>query len=147
MNALAPSAGGWALCGRFRRYASAISNNDLVSYLRAGSFLGLRGALPVVQHLRREDNVQGEASDKAVENELIIDLLQGSENARERAGEIVKHLNLLATIKGINRLTYRKCAQLSSSTFTPDGKNLRSLTSNSERTSTSLQVSHRLGVN
>lgn len=58
----------------------------------ARSFLRLRGALPVIHHLGRQDHVQSETCDKTVENKLVVDLLQSGEDARQRASEIVKHL-------------------------------------------------------
>ena len=54
--------------------------------------LGLGRALPVVQHLAGQDDVQSEARHKAVQNEFVVDLLEGSEDTRKRSGEIVEHL-------------------------------------------------------
>lgn len=54
----------------------------------------LRRRIPVVDHLQRKNKVEGEARDEAVQDELVIDLLEGSEDAREGAGEIVEDLRV-----------------------------------------------------
>lgn len=89
---LTPSSRGGRLSGWFR--SGALSDGHLLGDLRAtGLFLGLRRTLPVVQHLGREDNVESESSNKAVQNKLVVHLLQRSENPRQRSGEIIEHLN------------------------------------------------------
>lgn len=52
----------------------------------------LRGGVPVVDHLHRENSVQSEASDKSVENQLVVNLLESGEDARKGSGEVVEHL-------------------------------------------------------
>lgn len=59
--------------------------------------LGLRGAVPVVQHLRSEDEVQGETGKESVQDELVVDFLEGGENARQRAGKVVEDLVSIST--------------------------------------------------
>lgn len=57
--------------------------------------LGLfRGSVPVVDHLDGEDGVEGKAGDEAVEDELVVDLLEGGEDAGEGAGEVVEDLGV-----------------------------------------------------
>ena len=54
---------------------------------------GLRGRrIPVEDHLRGKDEVKGEASDEAVQDELVVDFLQGGEDAGEGAGEVIEDL-------------------------------------------------------
>lgn len=52
-----------------------------------------RGRVPVVDHLQRQDGVEREASNEPVQDELVVHLLQGREDARERAEEVVEHLH------------------------------------------------------
>ena len=51
-----------------------------------------RGRVPVVDHLESENKVKGKASDKAVEDKLVIDFLEGCEDAREGDGKVVEYL-------------------------------------------------------
>jgi hypothetical protein len=51
-------------------------------------------ALPVVDHLDRQDEVQDETCNEAIENEVVVDFLQGSEDARQGASEVVEDLNV-----------------------------------------------------
>lgn len=51
-----------------------------------------RGSVPVVQHLRGEHSIERKARDEAVQDELVVNFLQGSEDARERPGEVVEYL-------------------------------------------------------
>lgn len=53
----------------------------------------LRGALPVIKHLACQDHVQSKSGNEAVENELVVDLLQRGEDARKGSDEIVEHLD------------------------------------------------------
>lgn len=68
----------------------------LDSLLFAGGFLRLHlrlsRAVPVVQHLRSKDDIKREAGDESVENELVVDLLESSEDARQGSDEIVEDL-------------------------------------------------------
>lgn len=55
--------------------------------------LGLgRRSVPVVDHLDGEDEVEGEAGDESVEDELVIDLLEGGKDTGQRAAEVVEDL-------------------------------------------------------
>ena len=49
--------------------------------------------IPVVDHLRCEHKVEREARNEAVQDERIVDLLEGGEDARERACEVVEDLS------------------------------------------------------
>lgn len=51
-----------------------------------------RRRVPVVHHLRSEHAVQHKARDEAVQDQLVVHLLEGREDAREGAGEIVEDL-------------------------------------------------------
>ena len=48
--------------------------------------------LPVKNHLQREDGVEGEAGDEAVEDDFVGDFLQGGEDAGEGAEEVGEDL-------------------------------------------------------
>lgn len=61
--------------------------------LRGGLALG---RVPVVQHLRREDGIEGEPGDEAVQDQLIWDFLEGGEDASEGADEVVEDLVVLS---------------------------------------------------
>ena len=90
---LTPSACGGRLAGRLGRHSGALRNRCLCWLgSRLGLLLGLARALPVVQHLAGQDHIQSEAGHKAVKNEFVVDLLEGSENARKRSGEVVEDL-------------------------------------------------------
>jgi hypothetical protein len=45
-----------------------------------------------------EDHIEGEAGDESVEDELVVDFLEGGEDARERSGEVVEDLEETITI-------------------------------------------------
>lgn len=68
----------------------AVARNRLVELLALCS-LG-RGAVPVVGHLGGEDGIEHEAGNKAVQDKRVVDFLQGGEDARERAKEVVDDL-------------------------------------------------------
>lgn len=51
-----------------------------------------RGRVPVVDHLRGEHAIQHKARHEAVQDQLVVHLLEGREDARERAGEVVEDL-------------------------------------------------------
>ena len=88
---LTPATSSRTLLGRRRgRGGTRLDSLDrrlLALALRLG-----RGRVPVVDHLESENEVEGEAGDEAVQDELIVNLLKGCEDARERAGEIVEDL-------------------------------------------------------
>lgn len=52
----------------------------------------LRGSVPVVDHLHGENGIEDKAGDEAVEDELVVDLLEGGEDSGERTGEVVEDL-------------------------------------------------------
>lgn len=52
----------------------------------------LRRGVPVVDHLGSEDGVEREASDEAVEEDLVVDFLEGGEDTGEGPDEVVEHL-------------------------------------------------------
>lgn len=54
--------------------------------------LRLGRALPVVQHLRRQNDIQRESGYEPVQNDLVVNLLEGGEDPRERADEVVENL-------------------------------------------------------
>lgn len=54
-------------------------------------FLG-GGRVPVVHDLAEEDGVEGETRNEAVQDEGIVDFLEGGEDAREGAKEVIDDL-------------------------------------------------------
>lgn len=54
--------------------------------------------------MQEEDGVEGEASDEAVEDERVVYFLEGSEDAREGAEEIVDDLKNLMSAKCDHRI-------------------------------------------
>ena len=54
--------------------------------------LGAR-AIPVVDHLRSQDQVERKASDESVKNQFVLDFLKSGEDAGERAEKVVEDLN------------------------------------------------------
>ena len=54
--------------------------------------LRLGRALPVVQHLGRQNDIQRESGYEPVQNDLVVNLLEGGEDPRERADEVVENL-------------------------------------------------------
>lgn len=54
--------------------------------------LRLGQALPVVQHLGRQNDIQRESGYEPVQNDLVVNLLEGGEDPRERADEVVENL-------------------------------------------------------
>lgn len=99
---LTASASGGCLVGRLRGWRGCCSSGRWSGLGLALSFLwfrlccllllGLRGAVPVVQHLRGENEVQGETGKESVQNELVVNFLEGGENTRQRAGKVVEDL-------------------------------------------------------
>ena len=90
-EALTAAASGRALLGRGSRGlgldGSSLEGGDLA--LALGLF---RGSVPVVDHLDGEDGVEDKAGDEAVQNELVVDLLESGEDSGKRAGEVVEDL-------------------------------------------------------
>lgn len=55
--------------------------------------LGLLGrGVPVVDHLEGKDRVEDEARNEAVQDQLVVDLLESGEDARQGTGEVVEDL-------------------------------------------------------
>lgn len=138
---LTPSACGGRLGRGLGRYSSTFSSRNLFQWPRSSSrpLLGLRRALPVVDHLCRQDNVQDKPSNESIQNELVVNFLQRSKDPRKGTDEVVEYLSSQLRILNISRQkTYRKGTQLSGSSLAPDRVDLRRLTSHTERTSTSL---------
>ncbi len=79
---LTPSSRGGGLGTGPGRYSGAFAGDWLLRDLCAGRLLLGRGAVPIVHHLRGEDQVERETGDKAVENKLVLDLLECGEDAR-----------------------------------------------------------------
>lgn len=52
----------------------------------------LRGGVPVEDHLESKDGVEDEAGDESIENELVVDLLEGCEDSGQRTSEVVEDL-------------------------------------------------------
>lgn len=67
-------------------------------------------AIPIVEHLRCQDDVQDESSHEPVENQLIIHFLHCGEDAGQGADEIIKYLKKRSPLDTIvaNNLTKNK---------------------------------------
>lgn len=98
---LSPASGAWALpsniCERGSRSARhsacrllLVRRDGFLELLRLG-VLG-SGRVPVIDHLEEENSVKHEARDETVEDERVVDFLEGSEDAREGAEEVVDDL-------------------------------------------------------
>lgn len=92
-ESLTPSPRGGRLASRLRKRAGALCNRRLLRFDRLSLLLGLGRALPVIQHLGGQYHVQSKSGDEAVQDELVIDLLQGGEDARKRSSEVVEYLD------------------------------------------------------
>lgn len=91
---LTPSSRSGCLRAGLRRHARALGHRGPFGGLAASGLLLLlrRWAVPVVQHLGREDHVESEASDEAVEDELVVNFLEGGEDAGEGASKVIEDL-------------------------------------------------------
>lgn len=125
-----PSAGSLSLAGGDISIAGAILIRCNGLQLLRRSILA-RGAVPVPDHLDREDGIERETGDEAVQNQWVGDFLEGGEDAGEGAEEVVED---------------RKRAQLSSTTLFPNREDLRRLTRNTQHTRSSLQIAQHLQV-
>lgn len=110
-----------------------------------------RGRIPVVHHLQGQNRIQHEAGDKAVEDQLVVHLLQRCEDSGERANKVVEDLCIDSVscnpIENAQiQKTHGKSTQLPRSTFLPDGHDLWQLTGNPQNTGTSLQIAQSLEV-
>lgn len=135
---LAPSSRGRALALGRRRHAGALGHGLSVCRLAGRFLLGRRG-VPVVHHLRGENDVEGKASDESIKDELVVNLLDRGEDAGKRSDEVVedlteKELDATRITIGRNKSTYCERAQLSGSSLTPDGKDLGQFASDAQRT-------------
>ena len=66
-------------------------SNESPVQLLALRLLG-RGAIPVQRHLQREDSIEHETRNEVVQDERIGNFLEGGEDAREGAEEVVYDL-------------------------------------------------------
>lgn len=85
----AASGGGGAALRRRRASLGRRSLNGSNLALALGL---LGGSVPVVDHLHSENGIQGEASDESVKDQLVVNLLESSKDAREGSGEVVENL-------------------------------------------------------
>jgi len=61
-------------------HSNSLSSSRLVQLVRRSTdFAG--SAVPVVDHLESENGVEDEARDETVEDELVVDFLEGREDA------------------------------------------------------------------
>ena len=88
-------------------------------------------AVPVVEHLSSKDGVEAEASDETVQDELVIDFLQGGVDSGQGAEQIVED--------GERR-------QLSRASLVVDGEDLWQFARNTQCASPSLQRFHLRGA-
>ena len=72
-------------------HCNSLLSSRLVQPVRRSADLA-RGAVPIVDHLEGEDGIEDEARDEAVEDELVVDFLEGCEDTGEGAEEVVEDL-------------------------------------------------------
>ena len=92
---LTPSSRSGRLPAWLGRCARALRHGCLLRRLsgRLLCLLRRRRAVPIVHHLAGEDHVEGEAGDESIKDELVVDLLQGGEDAGQGSDEVVENLN------------------------------------------------------
>lgn len=74
-------------------HGDSLVSSRLIQLVRwSTDFAG--STVPVVDHLESEHGVEDEARDEAVEDELVIDFLEGREDAGKRAEEVVEDLEV-----------------------------------------------------
>lgn len=76
--------------GHSTRHFLAVARKWLLELLAFG-VLRRRG-VPVVDNLQKENEIEREARHEAVEDERVVDLLEGGEDAGKRAEEVVDDL-------------------------------------------------------
>lgn len=92
---LTTSASGRALLGSSSGRGRGCQNSRL-GCNRGSRLLALgllRGSVPVEDHLESKDGVEDEAGDESVEDELVVNFLEGCEDSRQRTGQVVKDLS------------------------------------------------------
>lgn len=90
---LTASSGSGCLRARLGRHPEAFGDRARLRSLSCARLARLGcGAVPIVQHLSGKNDVEAKAGDEAVENELVVDLLESCEDAREGTGEVVEDL-------------------------------------------------------
>jgi hypothetical protein len=109
----------------------------------------LGGSVPVEDHLESKDGVESEAGNETVEDELVVNLLEGCEDSGKRAGKVVEDLEIVSYClqMGQVKVTYSKSAELTGATLLENGENLGNLASNAQDTSTSLEMAQGLRIN
>ena len=105
--------------------------------------------IPVKNHLQREDSVESEPSDEAVEDDFVGDFLQGCEDAREGAEEVGEDLCLEESLAFVDQSgwvgkTYGESRELTSASLAEDSNDLRQLRQSSDSARTHLQVLQQL---
>lgn len=76
------------VAGGGRSRSSRLCRNGLLALAKGLS----RGCVPVVKHLRCKHAIQHEARHEAVQNQLVVNLLEGRENPSGGAEKIVENL-------------------------------------------------------
>lgn len=80
-------------------HGNSFFSSRLVQLVRRSTdFAG--SAVPVVDHLESENSVENKARDEAVEDELVVDFLEGCEDAREGTEEVVEDLEAAKSVYG-----------------------------------------------
>jgi hypothetical protein len=69
----------------------------LVQLVRGGTdFAG--STVPIVDHLESENGIEDEAGNEAVKDKLVVDFLEGCEDAREGTEEVVENLEAAKSV-------------------------------------------------
>lgn len=84
-------------------HGDSLFSSRLVQLVRGSAdFAG--STVPVVDHLESEHGVEDEARDEAVKDELVVDFLEGREDARKRTEKVVEDLGVEESVQAGNRL-------------------------------------------
>lgn len=100
-------------CAGVRSRQRRLGGGDLLLAL-AKSLCG--GRVPVPGHLQSEHGIQDEACHEAVQNQLVVHLLEGGENPDERASEIVEDLPN-AEVRDASCMANREAARSGTQSF------------------------------
>lgn len=118
-----------SLLGRQSRLGPLLSDTLQAGLGRVDFLAVTRGgrAVPVIQDLRGENGIQRKAGNEAVEDELVVHLLQGGVDATQAAKQVIKD---------------GKGRQLARAALLPDGQDLRQLARDAQPARAGLEARH-----
>jgi hypothetical protein len=78
-------------------HGDSLFSSRLVQLVRRSTdFAG--STVPVVDHLESENGIEDEAGNEAVKDKLVVDFLEGCEDAREGTEEVVEDLEAAKSV-------------------------------------------------